>query len=73
MYFVATGVSGVQPHQVTSPEALLLLLEVVVEFGLVPPLHAARARTMPVATVNAMTGRVVILIAVFLSMTALSG
>src|SRR5450756_650584 len=71
MYFLATGVSGVQPHQVTVPEAAALL-EPPVDFPPAPPPQAASARTMPAAAINVMTGRVVLLIVVFLSMTALS-
>jgi len=70
MYRCATGVSGVQPHQTTVPDALAPA-DGLVEFSFwsLPPLQAATAIAMLVAAINAMAGRMILII-VFLSAAA---
>jgi hypothetical protein len=66
MYFCATGVSGVHPHQITVPEALAPA-DGLVEFSFsLLPLHAAADITMVTVAINATAGRMILLI-VFLS------
>jgi hypothetical protein len=63
-------VSGVHPHQITVPEAFAPA-DGLVEFwlSLLPPLQAAAAIVMVLAAINAIAGRMILLI-VFLPATA---
>jgi hypothetical protein len=62
-------VSGVHPHQTTVPEALAPADGLEFWFSSLPPLQAAAAITIVLAAINAIAGRMILLI-VFLSATA---
>jgi hypothetical protein len=58
-------VSGVHPHQVTVPEAFAPADgPVEFSFWLSPPLQAATAITMLLAAINAIAGRMILIIVV---------